>query len=118
MSDYKGVALMTSAFPAAKALLGDKGYDAGWYRNALADKGIATCIPSKANRKVVIPHDTTLYRQRRKIENMSGKIKDWPRIHTRYDALRTYLHVSHLHHGNHHLLDQSMGPEPRRLIFT
>ena len=41
--------------------------------------------PSKANRKVQIPHDRTLYRQRHRIENMFGKLKDWRRIHTRYD---------------------------------
>lgn len=39
----------------------------------------------KANRTVRIPHDTTLYRQRHLIENMFGKLKDWRRIHTRYD---------------------------------
>jgi transposase len=85
MSDYKGAALMLDALPPAKALLGDRGYDAGWFRNALAARGIAPCIPSKANRRVQIPHDRTLYRQRHKIENMFGKLKDWRRIHTRYD---------------------------------
>jgi len=76
----------------AKALLGDKpalseveaGYDADWFRNALAARKITACIPSKANRKVFIPHDKVLYRQRHRIENMFGKIKDWRRIHTRY----------------------------------
>ena len=76
MSDYKGAAPMIPAFPAAKVILGDKGYDADWFCNALADKGIATCIPSKANRKVPIPHDTALYRQRHKIGNMFRKIND------------------------------------------
>jgi len=85
MSDYKGAALMLDALPRAKALLGDKGYDANWFRDALAARGIAACIPSRANRKVPIPHDTKLYRQRHKIENMFGRIKDWRRIHTRYD---------------------------------
>ena len=28
-----------------------------------------------------IPHDRTLYRQRHKIENMFGRLKDWRRIH-------------------------------------
>lgn len=32
-----------------------------------------------------IPHNTALYRQRHKIEIMFGKLKDWRRIHTRYD---------------------------------
>ena len=85
MSDYKGAALMLDALPRAKALLGDKGYDANWFRDALAARGIAACIPSRANRKVPIPYDTKLYRQRHKIENMFGRIKDWRRIHTRYD---------------------------------
>jgi len=43
------------------------------------------CIPSKANRKVPIPHDPALYRQRYKIEHMFGTLKGWRRIHTRYD---------------------------------
>ena len=85
MSDYKGAALMLDALPRAKVLLGDKGYDANWFRDALAARGMAACIPSRANRKVTIPHDTKLYRQRHKIENMFGRIKDWRRIHTRYD---------------------------------
>jgi transposase len=85
MSDYKGAALMLNALPPAKALLGDRGYDAGWFRNALAARGIVACIPSKSNRKIPIAHDRTLYRQRHKIENMFGRLKDWRRIHTRYD---------------------------------
>ena len=85
MSDYKGAALMIDALPKAKALLADRGYDANWFRAALAERGIAACIPSRSNRKVHIPHDPMLYRQRHRIENMFGKLKDWRRIHTRYD---------------------------------
>ena len=85
MSDYKGAALMLDALPKAKALLGDRGYDADWLRQALTERGIEPCIPSKINRKVPIPHDRQLYRQRHRIENMFGKLKDWRRIHTRYD---------------------------------
>ena len=84
-SDYKGAALMLDALPKAKALLGDRGYDADRFRNALIAKGISPCIPSKRNRKLPIPHDAVLYRQRHRIENMFGKLKDWRRIHTRYD---------------------------------
>ena len=35
MSDYKGAALMIDALPRAKAMLGDRGYDADWFRAAL-----------------------------------------------------------------------------------
>ena len=68
MSDYKGAALMLDALPRAKAMLGDKGYDADWFRNTLIKRGIVPCIPSKANRKIPIAHDQTLYRQRHKID--------------------------------------------------
>ena len=54
-------------------------------RHALAARGTPACIPSRKDRKVAIPHDTTLYRQRYRIENMFGRLKDWRRIHTRYD---------------------------------
>ena len=63
MSDYKGAALMINALPKAEAMLGDRGYDADWFRHALIARGITPCIPSKANRKIAIPHDRTLYRQ-------------------------------------------------------
>ena len=85
MSDYRGAALMIDAFPKANVLLGDRGYDADWFRHALVERGITPCIPSKTNRKIAIPHDRALYRQRHRVENMFGKIKDWRRIHTRYD---------------------------------
>ena len=71
MSDYKpvlsfvegGAALMIDAFPKAKVLLGDRGYDADWFRHALIERGITPCIPSKSNRKVPIPHDPFLLEQ-------------------------------------------------------
>ena len=89
MSDYKGAALMLDALPPAKALLGDRGYDADWLRQALVDRGITACIPSKVNRKRPIPHDAALYRRRYKIEIMFGRLKDWRRVATRYDRCPT-----------------------------
>ena len=47
--------------------------------------GISPCIPSRAGRKVQVPHAAELYRQRHKIENMFARLKDWRRIATRYD---------------------------------
>ena len=85
MSDYKGAALMIDALPPAKAMLGDRGYDADWFREALTKRGITPCIPSKANRKVPIPHDCILHGQRHRIGDMFGKLNEWRRIHTRYD---------------------------------
>ena len=84
-SDYKSAALMCDAMPPVPVLLGDRGYDADWLRQALAARGAIVCIPSRKNRKVAIPHDATPYRQRYRIENTFSRLKDWRRIHTRYD---------------------------------
>ena len=92
MSEFKGAGLMLPAIPKARELLGDKGYDAVWYRAAHADRGIQPCIPSKTNRKVQIPYHRSLYRHRHKIENMFGKLKDWRRIHPLYDrSVHTFM---------------------------
>jgi putative transposase len=84
-SDYKGAAALLDVMPEADELLADKGYDADWFRGKLIEKGITPCIPSRKNRKVPVVYDKELYRQRHKIENMFGKIKDWRRIAMRYD---------------------------------
>ena len=84
-SDYKGAALLLPVLPDAKELLADRGYDADWFRAALIEKGISPCIPPKKNRKIQIEYDRELYKQRHKIENMFGRIKDWRRIAMRYD---------------------------------
>ncbi|MGY4799872.1 transposase [Teichococcus aerofrigidensis] len=45
----------------------------------------APCIPSSRSRKLPIPYDKALYRQRHRIENMFGRLEDWRRIAMRYD---------------------------------
>jgi transposase len=84
-SDYIGARALLPSIPKAAVLLGDRGYDADWFRNALIEMGISPCIPSRAGRKVPIQHDADLYRLRHKIENMFARLKDWRRIATRYD---------------------------------
>jgi hypothetical protein len=64
-SDYTGAAALLSSLPAAKVLLApshglqanhcratDRGYDADWFRDALADRGIEACIPSKTEKSI------------------------------------------------------------------
>ena len=85
MNDHKGAALMIDELPPAKQLLADKGYDADEFRNALIKRGISPCIPHRANRKIQQTYDQELYKKRHKVENMFGRLKDWRRIHTRYD---------------------------------
>ena len=85
MNDHKGAALLLPVLPAASELLGDRGYDSDWFREALRDRGIKACIPPTKNRKTPPPYDKVLYRQRHRIENVFGRLKDWRRIATRYD---------------------------------
>lgn len=66
-------------------MLADRGYDADWFRNALRDRGIAPCIPSRKTRKLPVAYDRDIYKQRHRVENMFGRLKDWRRIATRYD---------------------------------
>ena len=84
-SDYVGARALLSSLPKAKVLLADRGYDADWFRWALADRGIQPCIPSRKGRTLPVAHDPILYRQRHRIENAFGRLKDWRRIATRYD---------------------------------
>ena len=84
-SDYVGARALIGELPDADVLLADRGYDADWFREALVDKGIAPCIPSRKMRKVPIPHDAELYKRRHKIENSFARLKDWRRVATRYD---------------------------------
>jgi transposase len=85
ISDFRGAALMFDAIPKAKQLLGDKGYDADWFREGHIERGITPFITPKSNRKVQIDYDADLYKQRHKIEIMFGRLKDWRHIHTRYE---------------------------------
>lgn len=85
MNDHKGAALLLPALPPARELLGDRGYNSNRFRAALAERGIEPCIPSTKSRKVALPYDKVLYRQRHRIENAFGRLKDWRRVTTRYD---------------------------------
>ena len=85
VSDYMGAAALLSSLPKAKWLLGDRGYDADWFREALKDKEITPCIPGRRQRKAPIKYDKRRYRSRNRIEIMFGRLKDWRRVATRYD---------------------------------
>ena len=85
ISDYTGAAALLGDKPKAQWLLGDRGYDADWFREALDDRGIAACIPARRGRKNPAAHDRKLYKQRHRIENLFARLKDWRRIATRYD---------------------------------
>ena len=85
VSDYIGALALLSSLPKVKWLLGDRGYDADWLREALQDKGIRACIPGRKQRKTPVKYDKRRYKRRSRIEIMFGRLKDWRRVATRYD---------------------------------
>lgn len=52
---------------------------------SLDQRAITACIPAHRRRRHLPAYDPITYRQRHRIENMFAKLKDWRRIHTRYD---------------------------------
>ena len=89
VSDYTGAAALLDELPKAQWLLGDRGYDADWFRDALQEKGIKACIPGRKSRSKPIKYDKRRYRGRSRIEIMFGRLKDWRRVATRYDRCPT-----------------------------
>ena len=88
VSDYTGAAALLGSLPAAKWMIADRGYDAGWFRDALKNKGIRPCIPGRKSRGKAVRYD----KRRNRIEIMFGRLKDWRRVATRYDrCAKTFL---------------------------
>src|SRR5690606_37465631 len=85
VSDYIGARALLNSLPSVDWLLGDRGYDADWFREALEDKGIRVCIPGRKQRKKAVKYDKRRYKRRNRIEIMFGRLKDWRRVATRYD---------------------------------
>jgi transposase len=71
------------------ALIADKAFDNNALRAVLDDRGATAVIPSKADRKAPIPHDTEMYKWRHLVENFFQRLKEFRRIATRYDKTDT-----------------------------
>lgn len=87
VSDHIEANILYSVLPegVGATMIADKGYDSDEYRAALQAKDIKSCIPPRKGRKSPADFCKTQYKQRHKVENMFGRLKDWPHIATRYD---------------------------------
>jgi transposase len=91
-NDHRTADAVLEDLPPAQHLLADRAYGSKAFRRALAERGITPCIPPHASHRIQYDYDPILYRQRHKIENMFARLKDWRRIHTRYDrCAHTFL---------------------------
>ncbi|GBQ82605.1 hypothetical protein GCM10007866_22370 [Gluconobacter albidus] len=66
-----GTAALLDSLPAAQWMLGDRGYDADWFREALKEKGIKPGIPRREFRGQTVKYDKRKYKRRNRIEIMS-----------------------------------------------
>jgi transposase len=81
----------------AKALLGNKGYDADSLINSLEVRAIKAVIPPKSNRKVKRDCDFALYAERNLVERFFNTIKHYRGIAKRYEkTARNFLAGLHL----------------------
>jgi hypothetical protein len=46
MNDQKGANILAPPLPSGREPIADRGYDSNPFRTALAERGIAACIPS------------------------------------------------------------------------
>ena len=73
-------AMIASAPPAERALIPVPARS-----SRSTGRGAQAVIPPRRNRKIQYDYDKAIYRQRNIIERLFCRIKDWRRIHTRYD---------------------------------
>lgn len=75
----------------ATAVLTDEAYDTNAIRAMIADAGMIAVNLSQGERKVAIPHDKALYKQRNRIERCVNKLRHFRCIATRLDRRDIYL---------------------------
>lgn len=83
--DCKVARLCIEALPPCAELVADKGYDSQALREWLDERGTEAVIPPRRNRKVQYEYDRAVYKQRKVIERMFCRLKDWRRLATRFD---------------------------------
>ena len=89
VSNYIRAAALLDGMPKAQWLLGERGYDADWFRDALQSKRIPPCIRGPRSRNEPVRYDKRRYQRRSRIEIMFGRLKDWRRDANRYDRCPT-----------------------------
>lgn len=80
VSDDIGARALVGSLPKVEWLLGDRGYDADWFKEAWKHKGIRACIPGRKQRKKTLKYDKLRHKRRERIAIMFGWLKDWRRI--------------------------------------
>jgi transposase len=85
VSDHTGARALVNSLPSADWLLGDRGCDADWFREALTDRELKPCIRGRKSRGKPVRYGKRRYKRRNRTEIMFGRLKDRRRVATRYD---------------------------------
>lgn len=78
---------LLAGLPPPAFCLADAAYDSDALRRFMHGRGTEPAIPNNLTRKRVHVFDCIRYRQRNVIGRTVGRLKDWRRIHMRYDKL-------------------------------
>jgi transposase len=94
-------------------LIVDRGDDTEWFREALRNKGIRPCIPSRKSRGDAVHCDKRRYNRRNRIEIMFCRLENWRRVATRRGRCpKVFLSAMALAAAVVFWLWPSMSPEP------
>ncbi len=87
MGDIRAAHGLLANLPPSALCAADTAYDSNGLRSFLIARGTLPVIPNNPTRKHPHPFDEKFYKLRNRIERTIGRLKDWRRIHTRYDKL-------------------------------
>jgi transposase len=89
VADCKAGEVLLGRMPQTSLVNADKGYDSNAIRRQISERRAFANIPPKVNRIWKNCFSPFLYRDRNAIERMFCRLKDFRRIATRYDRLKT-----------------------------
>lgn len=93
-SDSRAATPLLEPLKASRQLLGDTAYDSDDLRAGWNTRKTEAVIPNKKDRITPSPFKKRRYRQRNTIERLFCRLKDAPRIATRYDkSAKPYLNA-------------------------
>ena len=87
LGDARAAMALLSQVSPSLSLTADTAYDSNGLRQFLLERGTTPVIPNNPTRKRLHPFDPTAYKRRNLIERAFSRLKDFRRVHTRYDRL-------------------------------
>ena len=77
--------LLAPDLRAGQQVLADRAYDADHARARIAQAGAQAVMPRKKNRKVFLPHNEEIYKNRHQIERCFNRFKAYRAIAARFE---------------------------------